>query len=57
MLRAVLLAYFVYMIAIQGEPSGYSELVYFFAALLYATAQIAEGSAASVAGPTSKVVS
>jgi O-antigen ligase len=57
LLRAMLLAYFVYMIAIQGEPSGYSELVYFFAALLYATARIAEGMAASVAMPTSKAVS
>jgi hypothetical protein len=36
--RAMLPAYFEYMVAIQGEPSGYSELVYFVAALLYATA-------------------
>ncbi len=40
-LRATLLAYFIYMITIQGEPSAYSELLLFFVVLLDAVGRTA----------------
>jgi O-antigen ligase len=40
-LRAMLLAYFVYMIAIQGEPTAYSPILFFYVVLLDATARVA----------------
>jgi len=44
LLRAMLLAYIVYLVEIQGEPGGYSELLFFSAAFLSAMARIAGGA-------------
>ncbi len=53
LLKAVLLAYLVYMIQIQGEPSGYSELLFFAVVLLHSTARMARAASLTATAPSS----